>query len=390
MKHSWYNRFLVIVIIIMFIGVSSFQSTTVGLNIDISNNEKLLFIPYTISNTIYVDDDNIEGPWDGTLEHPYQCIKDGVDNASQGDTVYVFNGTYVERVKIYTSINLIGENKNTTIIDADHKQSAVRLEANNIIVSGFTLRNSGPEEWHDSGAHLGTMYNRADYCNIQGNIIIDNFDGIYALFSTKNIFKNNIILNNKHNGITLHGSSGGENKFLNNTIINNSNSGIFIYEPTDHLIYGNVIINNGNYGIMYSSGCTLIRNIIKGHIYGLCDGGAKSRLYLNTIEDNKYGVYTHSKRSIYVMNNFIGNEYHATFQRMFRSLGNSWSKNYWEGYSPLKPKEIRGMVAGFRKIEYDWEPAKEPYNIYEEKNYNFLFLEKFSLLNLLFQRLSIL
>ena len=30
--------------------------------------------------TIYVDDDNTAGPWDGTLEHPYQHIQDGVNN----------------------------------------------------------------------------------------------------------------------------------------------------------------------------------------------------------------------------------------------------------------------------------------------------------------------
>jgi len=31
--------------------------------------------------TIYVDDDNTSGPWDGTIEHPYQYIEDGVDAA---------------------------------------------------------------------------------------------------------------------------------------------------------------------------------------------------------------------------------------------------------------------------------------------------------------------
>ena len=36
----------------------------------------------TFDRTIYVDDDNTDGPWDGTQEHPYQFIQDGVDNAS--------------------------------------------------------------------------------------------------------------------------------------------------------------------------------------------------------------------------------------------------------------------------------------------------------------------
>ena len=36
---------------------------------------------------IYVDDDNTDGPWDGTWSHPYQYIQDGVDNANAGDTI---------------------------------------------------------------------------------------------------------------------------------------------------------------------------------------------------------------------------------------------------------------------------------------------------------------
>lgn len=50
------------------------------------------------SKTIYVDDDNVNGPWNGTWSNPFQSIQDGIDNASIGDTVYVFNGTYYERI----------------------------------------------------------------------------------------------------------------------------------------------------------------------------------------------------------------------------------------------------------------------------------------------------
>ncbi|MBS3802690.1 MAG: hypothetical protein KGY65_08065, partial [Candidatus Thermoplasmatota archaeon] len=37
----------------------------------------------SVSNTIYVDDDNIDGPWDGSIEHPFQYIQDGINAASQ-------------------------------------------------------------------------------------------------------------------------------------------------------------------------------------------------------------------------------------------------------------------------------------------------------------------
>ena len=42
-------------------------------------------------NTIYVDDDNTEGPWRGSQEYPYQHIQDAIDAASDGDAVYVYS-----------------------------------------------------------------------------------------------------------------------------------------------------------------------------------------------------------------------------------------------------------------------------------------------------------
>ena len=44
-------------------------------------------------NTIYVDDDNTDGPWDGNIVYPYQNVEDAVDVATNGSTIFVFNGT---------------------------------------------------------------------------------------------------------------------------------------------------------------------------------------------------------------------------------------------------------------------------------------------------------
>lgn len=61
--------------------------------------------------TIYVDDDNVAGPWDGTVSHPYQNITSGLEHASYGDTVDVFSGTYMENVVVNKSVTLRGESK---------------------------------------------------------------------------------------------------------------------------------------------------------------------------------------------------------------------------------------------------------------------------------------
>ena len=79
----------------------------------------LFFIPAILSviadgdraTIIYVDDDNSEGPWDGSREHPYRFIQHGIDAADNGDTVYVFAGNYYEHLEIRVSLQLLGEHK---------------------------------------------------------------------------------------------------------------------------------------------------------------------------------------------------------------------------------------------------------------------------------------
>ncbi|HMA83526.1 MAG TPA: hypothetical protein VKP59_04790 [Candidatus Thermoplasmatota archaeon] len=53
---------------------------------------------------IYVNDDNISGPWDGSINNPYRCIQDGIDAAHDGDMVYVLTGRYHEHLLVNKSI----------------------------------------------------------------------------------------------------------------------------------------------------------------------------------------------------------------------------------------------------------------------------------------------
>ncbi|MCJ7697292.1 MAG: hypothetical protein MUO73_03070, partial [Thermoplasmata archaeon] len=47
-----------------------------------------------VGSNIFVDGDNAVGPWDGSHDHPFQFIQDGIDAVTENGTVYVFAGIY--------------------------------------------------------------------------------------------------------------------------------------------------------------------------------------------------------------------------------------------------------------------------------------------------------
>jgi len=196
MKRKW----LAIGIILLFVGVTIVPAIA-------QDTEKS--IPTSRGNTIYVDDDNIEGPWDGTLEYPFQRILDAVNIVSDGDTIYVFHGYYNESLDFdFTdpiTFNLTGEDKNTTFINGTIEASYCPLT---IIVTNFTLYSV------DLGLGIN-HYNTIKDCRIGAG-------GVFLVSSYTRII-NNIFMDSS---LLIHGGRG-------DTIIGNSFSskGIAKDEP---------------------------------------------------------------------------------------------------------------------------------------------------------------
>ncbi|GAG78228.1 unnamed protein product, partial [marine sediment metagenome] len=120
---------LVVAVILLFIGVSVVPSTGTVI-------EKKSTPIFYDGNILYVGGDGSGN---------YTRIQDAVDDASDGDTVYVYNGTYYENVVVYKTIDLIGENRDTTVIDGMHIDDPLRIDTSFIDVCGFTITNSSRE-----------------------------------------------------------------------------------------------------------------------------------------------------------------------------------------------------------------------------------------------------
>ena len=74
----------------------------------------------------------------------YATIQEAIDNATEGGTVFVYNGTYYESVSIANeSITLQGENANVTTIHGNGTaDEVVSVTGHYVKVSGFTVRGS--------------------------------------------------------------------------------------------------------------------------------------------------------------------------------------------------------------------------------------------------------
>ena len=171
------------ILILLFLSIITFASS-----INVSTN-----------NTIYVDDDG---------DADFTRIQDAIDNSSDGDTIFVFNGTYNENIRINKTIDLIGENKISTVIDAQNNGDIISISSDNVYISGFTILNSGKSEfpfYEFQGIFISSNKNK-----IVGNIIYSTEQGIYFNSSNGNIILENVIYKCNGHGIYLYRSTNNE------------------------------------------------------------------------------------------------------------------------------------------------------------------------------------
>ena len=86
---------------------------------------------------VYVDDDQIPGWYNATH---VKTIQEGIDNATIGQIVYVYNGSYNENVYVNKSLDIQGENRDITIINGSGG-NVVHINVSNVSFSGFSVTN---------------------------------------------------------------------------------------------------------------------------------------------------------------------------------------------------------------------------------------------------------
>jgi parallel beta-helix repeat protein len=283
----------------------------------------------------------------------YTKIQDAIDNASDEDTVYVYNRTYNEfNISIRKSIFLLGEDKYSTIIDANLSGNCIDIFSDNVTVRGFTVR--------DADFPYGT--------------------GI-AIYSHNTTICDNIITNNDWFGIHIQGSN--NNNISYNIISNNRLAGIF-GGSSKQIIIGNKIMDNDN-GISLSSGSFIVikhNNISSNNVFGIqFDFVTNSSIIQNNFFNNK-GNAVFVRSILGELRVKLSNElfYKKYYKQIYDPYYTPWKKNIWDGNywsrSRILPKPIFGSIritgrqTWFNDIpipidcvNFDWHPAQEPYDI---------------------------
>ncbi len=107
----------------------------------------------------------------------FSTIQAAIDSGSDGDRIFVKKGIYVENPIVNKSISLIGEDRDSTVIDVT---AGLKVQSNNVTIAGFTIYDG-----YD-GISLA-----ANYCNISGNKITNTTHGI-VVFGYENSISGNI------------------------------------------------------------------------------------------------------------------------------------------------------------------------------------------------------
>ena len=280
------------ILIILLLTEVCIISTTIGSKSD-------------FKKTIYVNDD-------GGAD--YRNIKDAIYAASDNDTIYVYSGNYNEsNITIDKSINLIGEDRINTIIDASNNSDVFYINANFVGIRGFLIKNSGKEDYlnYDSGIDINSNYN-----TITNNIILNCSYGInIRAYSKNNTISNNVISNNKL-GIYLNYAF--QNDISSNTISSNNEYGIYLSSRSDKNIIFNNIISNNQYGSRIK---TSLKNIVSWNVY----------------KNNEMGLYfcCGASDNIAFYNVFVNNLMWNARDFVFNQWDNGTHGNYWDDYTGL-------------------------------------------------------
>lgn len=249
--------FIIFINSIISITGSSMQKTKHELDTSLPDQTNLQYTKN--GDTLYVGGN---GPGN------YTNIQIAINNAKEGDTIFVYSGNYPAEIVVDKSLNIIGENRDSTIVRGG--QDGFFIYADNVKIKNFTIRECD-SFWNNAGIHLESNDNI-----ITHNKIVDNgkLNALFMKDSDNNIISDNIIENNPYHAIRMEYSN--YNIITRNYIHDNEGDGLFIVDSSNNYFELNTISSSFWGGITideYSENNIFIHNNLIDNSQNAIDNG---------------------------------------------------------------------------------------------------------------------
>jgi len=320
----------------------------------------------------------------------YTSIQGAIDNASDGDTVFVFDDSspYYENVTVDKRITLIGEEKETTIIDGTFLEVFIHIKTDGVTVAGFTVRNatdfgfiisSNQVMIHNNiiknsctGIGIAACSGIISDITITNNTLSNDGSGIFAAGTNQ--------LNISNNNITYHDYGIMLGMTLNTTIQSNSITDIkttrtlpkkdcrnllSFHFPT--IPFLNDTSNSTAICSLEDNKVSIINNVLQGYCTLLLFNSSNVTFLHNTFLFTDKGLISLGSHMIFKKNNIIRkySSYNMDFMVFDSTI--RFNNNYWN-----RPRLLPKVIFGWRiidddritpKLFVDWRPAVRPYDI---------------------------
>jgi parallel beta-helix repeat protein len=256
----------------------------------------------------------------------YSTIQEAINAASPGDTIIVEAGTYFENVVVNKDgMKILGHGANDTTVDGGGQETVFHIEANNVTICGFAVRNCS----------TGIFLYRASNCSVFNNDVKLTKFGIRLSFSSSCcIYENNSTDNeynirmdySSNNNLTRNTMRGSRYNFgvsgssLEHFIQKVDNSNTANGKPVYYIVNTeNLTVNPQNYlnlgylAIVNSSEITVEDLTISNNFHGILFAyTSKSTLRNVTAVNNKVGFDLYHCSNCAVFDNAaVYNMYHG-------------------------------------------------------------------------------
>jgi nitrous oxidase accessory protein len=324
--------------------------------------------------------------WSGTITVCQSCsvktLSQAVDQAKSGDTIRVKADTYkTVNLEIKKRITIIGEKG--AILDGNMEGYVLKLMADSIAISGFTIKKSGRSYTKDFAAIYAF---KANYLSISNMTLIDPFfgmliekskhgrifnntifghlarmddsgngihlwhcsgmqiadnevykmrDGIYLEFVDESTIKNNYTHNNVRYG--LHFMFSNHDNYLNNTFEHNG-AGVAVMFSKFIVMRKNRFIENwgtASYGLLLKEiyDAEVEQNEFMDNTIGIfIEGSTRINYQKNVFSSNGWAIKVSGGcyANRFFKNDFLGNSFDVSYNSKMND--NSFEGNYWSEY----------------------------------------------------------